>query len=238
MAAIPQRIEYRGVMVVGKTGAGKSTVANAIIGSDNRFRVSSSLQSCTYQSDHCEVMLPDNASGCTYRAKIMDTVGLFDTGPITNDQTIAALKAYVNTHFSDGINLIIFVLREGRFTPEEKRSLDFIREKFSNEISEISALVITNCDQMTEDARTRLVEEFKTNPLTKDTADFMKAGIYTVGFPSREFYCNLPEMFKHYFEQSIAKDRIMLWNIIKRHSRAKLYRQLYRVSFWEHCTIL
>ncbi len=229
-------VEYRGVMVVGKTGAGKSTVSNAIARSDDRFTVSSSPASCTRECDHCDVELTD--SGRFYRMKVMDTVGLFDTGPVTNNETIKALKTYVHTYFPEGMNLIIFVLREGRFTPEEKSSFDFIQRRFGDDISQVSALVLTNCDTKDEKTRRQIIEEFKRNPLTKATADFMKAGIFSVGFPPIKDYFSLPGPVKDYYENSIANDKEMLWNLIKGCTKAKLHKQLYSNSFWELCSIV
>ena len=229
-------VEYRGVMVVGKTGAGKSTVSNAVVRSDDRFTVSGSASSCTSECKHCDVEVTEGNT--FYKMKVMDTVGLFDTGPTTNDETIIALKKYVQEHFVDGMNLIIFVLREGRFTPEEKKSFDFIRNKFGENVSAMSALVITNCDNKDEKGRSEVVEEFKTNALTKPTAEFMKSGIYAVGFPPKKDYTSLPYSVKAYYEQSITKDQEKLWGLVKQSSKARLNKELYKSSFWDRCTIL
>ena len=183
-------VEYRGVMVVGKTGAGKSTLANAIVRSDDRFTVSSSFSSCTSECEHCYVeVTEENAS---YRMKVLDTVGLFDTGPTTNTETIVALKTYVQDHFKEGMTLIIFVLQEGRFTPEEKNSFNFILSRCGEDFSSMSALVITNCDNKDEKGRSDVIQEFKSSPLTKPIAEFMKAGIYTVGLLPKWEYISFP----------------------------------------------
>lgn len=224
------------MLIVGITGAGKSTVANAIVGSDDRFTVSGQLDSVTADCSHCDVELNDDTG--SYRVKVMDTAGFFDTGPTTNAQAIAKLKDYVNSYFPEGMSLIIFVLREGRLNPVEKNTLDFIQKHFRAEISEISALVFTNCDMKNDEIRGQIVEDFKTNPRTKAVAEFMKVGIYTVGFPPKSTYTNLPAVVKEYYEEGIRKDKGMLWDVIKRCSTSKLHQQLYDKSFWDRCTIL
>ena len=229
-------VEYRGVMVVGKTGAGKSTISNAFARSDDRFSVSGCVSSWTKQCDHCLVEVTEGNT--FYTMKVMDTVGLFDTGPKTNDETIATLKKYVQKNFKEGMNLVVFVLREGRFTPEEKNSFDFIRSEFGEHISVMSALVITNCDNKDDKARRDLIQEFRSNPLTKSTAEFMKAGIYAVGFPPKRDYMKLPLAVRAYYEESIAKDKEQLWGVVKRSTKARLIEELYKNTFWDRCTIL
>ncbi len=232
-----QLVLHRSMMVVGKTGSGKSTVANILTCNDSEhFTVSPAPSSCTKKCKHGDF---DKTEGnTTYRLKVMDTVGLFDTGPVTNDKTIAELKKYVQNHFVFGVNLIIFVIREGRFTPEEKKSFDFIQSRFSDQISTMSALVITNCDLKDENARSEFIEEFRRNELTKPTAEFMKAGIFAVGFPPKSDYMSLPSQVKSYYEKGIAKDKERLWGLVKQSSEARLSKELYKKSFWDLCTIL
>ncbi len=75
---------------------------------------------------------------------------------------------------------------EGRFTPDKIKSLDIIRNNIVDDFSEISALVLTNCESMDEKTRTEVVNEFRSNQLTKATAELMKAGIYIpLGFPTK-----------------------------------------------------
>ncbi len=228
--------EYRGVMVLGKTGAGKSTVVNAIVGNEDQFPVTASPSSSAGSCNHCDFEITEGDK--IYRIKVMDTVGLLDTGSATDVQTISVLKSYAQNHFRDGINLIIFVLREGRFTPEEKNVFDFLRNNFGEDIATMSALIITNCDNKDKKARAETIQEFKRNPLTKQTADFMKAGIYAVGFPPKTDYINLPSAVKAYYEESIAIDKAELWGLVKGSSKTMLSKELFQLTFWDRCTIL
>ena len=230
-------IEHRGVIVVGKNGAGKSTIANALANrEEDIFPVSSSPQSCTKKCSNHEFETKEKSK--TYLVNVMDTVGLFDTDGVTNKESLLALKKHLENHFQKGINLIVFVLREGRFSPEEKKSFEYIRNEFDEDISTMSALVLTNCDTKNEKARTELVQEFKKNPLTKPTAEFMKAGIYAVGFPPKADYVDLPSNVKSFYEESVTKDKEVLWELVKKSKEARLPKELCKKSFWIHCTIL
>ncbi len=83
------------------------------------------------------------------------------------------------------------------------------------------ALVLTNCESMDEKTRSEVVNEFRSNPLTKATAELMKAGIHTVGFPHKYDYSGLPPPVKTYYEESIAKNREILWELVKRSSNIR-----------------
>ncbi len=236
--------ETRTVMIVGKTGAGKSTVANAIARTDAKFLVKTSFSSVTQECQDCDVSITEENT--SYRLRVIDTVGLFDTDSLKNEETIAELKIYLQKFFAEGINLIIFVLKEGRFSSEERATFDLIRKNFHKDISAISALVLTNCDTKNEAARSKIIQEFQTIGFTKPTAEFMKAGIYTVGIPSKEDMNGFPPLIKDHYEQSVAIDREKLWALVKQSSEVRLTEELQpviekyerEVSFWDRCKIL
>ena len=177
----PARTEYRNIIVVGKTGAGKSTVANKIVG-DNVFPVADSLQSVTKRQTHSIVEL--DYGDVTYKIKMVDTVGLFDTGAskITNDAIVDNLRKYLKDKCPDGINLVLFVFRKGRFTDEERQTFDIIIKEFKREVSEFSALVITHC-AMGKKGRQDYLDSFTKDSGTRNISSFVKKGMYPVDFP-------------------------------------------------------
>jgi len=70
------KVQKRKILILGKTGCGKSTIANKIIDQE-RFQVSSSLQSMTAEvQDKTNVVKIDDKS---YEICVMDTIGFFDT---------------------------------------------------------------------------------------------------------------------------------------------------------------
>jgi GTP-binding protein EngB required for normal cell division len=174
--------EYRNVVVVGKSGAGKSTVANKIIGS-TVFRVADSLGSVTKRQTHAQVGM--HFGNVEYRMKVVDAVGLFDTGKDKSDNQaiMDEIKHYFTEKFPEGINLVLFIFKKGRFTQEERETFDFIIREFREAVSEMSALIITNCENMGKKAREEYIMDFRSRPATADIANFMGKGIYAVGFP-------------------------------------------------------
>ena len=225
----------RNVLVIGKTGAGKSTVANKIIG-EERFKVKRSIESETsYHVDH-EVILTDR--GNRYRVKVVDTVGFQDTArkdgtKISNEENIRRLKQYFRSSVPDGLHLIIFVFREGRLTDEEKQTFDFIIANFEVNIKPVSALVITNCESLSQIKKNEIISEFRTHPTTRPIANLMGKGIYTVGFPDID---DLADHLKVVYTTQIQSDVDILRRLVYSCDTGYLSKELFDDTFWDTFT--
>ena len=179
----PTTVKIRNILVLGKTGCGKSTVANRILGQE-LFKAGGSLQPVTTKPCQQEAEFYDNDSrDLHYKFKLIDTVGLFDPSGRRNKEIVRETKAFFRENVP-GLNLILFVYREGRFTQEEKQALDDITKHFKkSRIREISALVVTCCENYDVDRRRKLVEELKIHPSFEAFCELVQKGIYPVGFP-------------------------------------------------------
>ena len=227
--------EGRNVIVVGKTGCGKSSLCNMIIGrSCKEFTSATSLSSVTKEVSH-QITLFERKGDKPLLVAIFDTMGLFDTSMMSNLKIMKRVKQYANTYAPSGVNLILFVFKNGRFTPEEKEAFDFVAKRFGREISGISALVITHCDAQSEEARKALVKDFCRNEATCEIANFMKQGIYTVGFPNED---DTESYILKAIDKEIEKDRKKIRDVIERSHATVLAKELYEPSWWMKCTIL
>lgn len=239
MMASPTVIQKRNVVVLGKTGAGKSTVANKIVGKD-LFKVGErSASSVTEHPSVKEAVFTHD--GIQYTFKTIDTVGMFDTGKKTHEEIFREAKTFFRERVPEGVSLVLFVFKEGKFTPEERKTFEILIKNFGEEkIKDISALVVTCCENMTPNARTALVEELKSNEVTKPITSFMQKGIYPVGFPNLD---EVDPRIKVVHEETAKQDAETLHKLI-RNSEDKmiLSKDILTESFWEKlknsCTFL
>ena len=230
---------YRNFIVLGKTGVGKSTVANKILEVHDKkdpFEVSKDkvLSGVTKTLSSAMTML-EVSDGYCYVVQGVDTVGLFDNE--SNDDDIEKVKRFCIEQMT-GLNLVIFVFRLGCWTGEEKNAFDILTKKFANhELSNICALVITGCDGMTESKREAIKKEFTEND---DIKKFMKKGIYTVGFPNRS---NLEPAVYEAYKTAQEKDQEILRNLVyscneKKFLTDNLKPEDLESSSWGGCVIL
>lgn len=117
-------------MLLGKTGGGKSTLANVLVNQNNNFeevfRESAGMTSETRQNqiEEFEINLTEDGSE-KIRYIIVDTVGLCDTR--LPEQGVLHKIAEMSNQIRDGLNQILFVTG-GRFTKEEVKSYNLLSQ--------------------------------------------------------------------------------------------------------------
>ncbi|XP_065196515.1 uncharacterized protein LOC135828007 [Sycon ciliatum] len=131
----------RTIVLMGRTGKGKSTLANVIAGryKGDLFPESSSPTSKTEGLPTHTVLVP--YAGREYAVKIIDTIGFCDNR-FTEEQVLLEL-AHLAHKCSGGINQIIFVTN-GRFTQEERQASDSVIDViFQPQVAPFCTLVRT-----------------------------------------------------------------------------------------------
>jgi len=182
LAMATRKEEPRNIIVLGKTGAGKSSIMNAVCGAEVfQVRDPTDMESCTDKPRLEESSFIDN--GVQYNMKLIDTVGLFDTKKKSNKQIMREIRDFCKDRVSEGLCLILFVIRNDAFTDEQFQAFKLIKDKLKATMSEISGVVITGCEGMTDDSRVETVRKFRASELTRDVAAFSGKGILPVGFP-------------------------------------------------------
>jgi len=217
----------RCVVLLGKSGAGKSTVANMLIGhnplsqEEPPFGVSSKiLQSVTGEVSH--VTANFRLGGRLYSLKLIDTVGFFDTQA---EYSFEKMKEYFKD-FTDGISLFLFIFKKDRFTRKDQDVFSFIWSKFNQEtVSSISALAVTACEQDSPEVREEFIQEFRSDPATHKIALQMQLGIYPVGFPSLK---QMNPKFQSIHKASMEQDRDTLLSLITKSKRMYLKEELFQ----------
>ncbi|XP_016343364.1 GTPase IMAP family member 7-like [Sinocyclocheilus anshuiensis] len=144
-SSIPRGPRLR-IVLIGKTGVGKSAVGNTIL----CRKVFESNPSANSVTERCK-----KAMVCDQREiYVIDTPGILDTS-ISKDLIKREIVKCIQVS-APGPHVFLLVIQIGRFTTEEQRSVQALQELFGKEASKYTIVVFTHGDAL----RDQTVEDY------------------------------------------------------------------------------